>query len=255
MTPSDDAAPAGPTNRSRLTARLASIAELVPAGQSFADIGTDHALLPIALVSSGKVPSAVAIDNKKQPLQVARKNITEANLQERITVHLGDGLDGLRPGAVQTIVMAGLGVATILRLLRRADLSGLGIETLVVQANGSAYAHRTLRRALPELGFAIDDERLVEQKSRRRYRYFVAIAAIRNIDAARHRCTEEIDRLLGPALRSTRSAVFERFRQHQESWLRDEVDSLRASGDRAELLADKASLLKLVQEIADKRVV
>jgi tRNA A22 N-methylase len=238
-----------------LTDRLAAIADLVPADRGVADIGTDHGLLPIALVSSGKVPFAIAIDNKEQPLQVARDNIADANLQDRISTYQGDGLRSLRPGDVETIVIAGMGVSTIVRLLRCSDMAALGIKTLVLQANGSAYAHRRLRQALPELGFAIDDERLVEQKGRRRCRYFVAIAAIRDVTAAQHPCTEELDRFLGPALRSYGGAVFERFRKHQESWLHNEVNSLQGSAEQTAVLADKSVLLELVQEIADKHVV
>ena len=254
MTSPAAADPPAPGVSSRLTPRLASIAELVPADQTFADVGTDHGLLPIALVSSGKVPFAIAIDNKEHPIQVAHNNVTRAHLHEHVSVCHGDGLDRLRPGDVQTVVMAGMGVGTILRLLRRADLLSLGIETLVLQANGSAYAHRTLRQALPELGFAIDDERLVEQKSGRRTRYFVAIAAIRDLAGARHPCTEELDEFLGPALRSCGGAVFKRFREHQESWLKNEVDGLRASGEQGPLLADKSALLKLVQKVTDKQM-
>ncbi len=238
-----------------LTDRLAAIADLVPDDQGVADIGTDHGLLPIALVSSGKVPFAIAIDNKEQPLQVARDNIAAANLADRISACLGDGLRSLRPGDVKTIVIAGMGVSTIMRLLQCSDMAALGIETLILQANGSAYAHRRLRQALPELGFAIDDERLVEQVDRRRCRYFVAIAAIRDVAVARHPCKEELDRLLGPALRSYGGAVFERFRKHQESWLHNEVNGLRRNAAQTAVLADKSVLLELVQEVADKHMV
>ena len=41
-----------------LTPRLRMVADLVPAGARLADVGTDHAYLPAALVLEGKIPSA-----------------------------------------------------------------------------------------------------------------------------------------------------------------------------------------------------
>ena len=51
-----------------LSRRLSAIAALVPAGVPMADIGTDHGLLPMYLVQSGRVPRAIGIDDKLEPL-------------------------------------------------------------------------------------------------------------------------------------------------------------------------------------------
>ena len=45
-----------------LTARLRQAAELVPPSRSMADIGTDHAYLPLALLEEGKIRAAIASD-------------------------------------------------------------------------------------------------------------------------------------------------------------------------------------------------
>ena len=38
-----------------LTPRLRSVAELVPRGARFADVGTDHAYLPVWLLQQGRI--------------------------------------------------------------------------------------------------------------------------------------------------------------------------------------------------------
>ena len=45
-----------------LTPRLRSVAELVPRGARFADVGTDHAYLPVWLLQQGRITGAVASD-------------------------------------------------------------------------------------------------------------------------------------------------------------------------------------------------
>ena len=60
----------------------------VPAGVIVADIGTDHAFLPVELVSSGQIPRAYACDIGVGPLEHARATIEEAGLQAQIALIL-----------------------------------------------------------------------------------------------------------------------------------------------------------------------
>ena len=56
-----------------LTPRLRTAADLVPAGARLADIGTDHAYLPAALLLEGKIPYAIAADLRHGPCSGPRR--------------------------------------------------------------------------------------------------------------------------------------------------------------------------------------
>ena len=55
-----------------LTPRLQTIADWVPQGAKLADIGTDHAYLPVWLSIHGRVSCSIASDLRKGPLERAR---------------------------------------------------------------------------------------------------------------------------------------------------------------------------------------
>ena len=95
----------------RLGKRLLKIAEFIPAGSRVADIGTDHAVLPIHLIRSGLASLAIATDINKKPLGKAAENIDAAALSDYITLRLGDGLSCIEPNEVDTIIIAGMSVA------------------------------------------------------------------------------------------------------------------------------------------------
>ena len=82
----------------KLSDRLEMIASFVEPGNRLADIGTDHGYVPIYLVQTGRVPSALAMDVRKGPLLRAEEHIREAGLSGRIQTRLSDGLKKLAPG-------------------------------------------------------------------------------------------------------------------------------------------------------------
>ena len=92
-----------------LTPRLRSVAELVPRGARFADVGTDHAYLPVWLLQQGRITGAVASDLRPGPLERARGTAEKYGLTGRMDFRLCDGLSGIQPDEVNTIAMAGMG--------------------------------------------------------------------------------------------------------------------------------------------------
>ena len=83
--------------RLELSPRLRMVASLIPAGARLADVGTDHAYLPVALILEGKIPWAVAADLRRGPLDRARATVRQYGLTGRTVFRLCNGLTGIRP--------------------------------------------------------------------------------------------------------------------------------------------------------------
>ena len=82
----------------QLSKRLSSVASMVTAGYRLADVGTDHGYVPISLYERGVIPSAIAMDINKGPLERAKLHIAEMGMGQVIETRLSDGLQNLRPG-------------------------------------------------------------------------------------------------------------------------------------------------------------
>lgn len=144
----------------RLTPRLQMTAELVPPGARLADIGTDHAYLPAALLQAGKIPFAIAADLRRGPLERARETVRACGLGDRTAFRLCDGLRGFRREELDAAVLAGMGGETIADILEHAPWRGWEGLTLVLQPMSSMPE---LRGRLGGLGLVIEKERLARE--------------------------------------------------------------------------------------------
>ncbi len=137
----------------KLKPRLAAVASLVGNG-TVADIGTDHAQLPIYLVQQGH-PRALASDINEGPCQRARTNIYANGLHGKIKVVCCPGLDAVNDFKPDNIVIAGMGGEMIASILSDSDYPKESGCRLVLQPQSM---QDVLRRYLLENGFAIDNE-------------------------------------------------------------------------------------------------
>ena len=141
--------------------RLLAIAEQIPKGSRVADIGTDHALLPIYLIKTGICDKVVAGDLNEGPLEAARRNVRAAGLNGMITLKLGDGLEIIEQDT-EVATIAGMGGATIKNIIEAAPKTGL-LKKLVLQPmSDEGY----LRLWLSEYGWRIIDEELICEDGR-----------------------------------------------------------------------------------------
>ena len=101
----------------RLSARLGAVAASVGRVDVAADIGSDHALVPIALIEAGMAQRAIAVEVSNGPLQIARQAVCAAGMADRISVRSGDGLAPIAEGEAQAVVIAGMGAPAIWRIL------------------------------------------------------------------------------------------------------------------------------------------
>lgn len=142
----------------RLSERLTRIAGFVPKGLVVADIGTDHAMLPIYLVLEGISPRAIACDLYLGPLESAKANVFLYKLANKIEIRQGDGLQPLDPGEAAVIVIAGMGGAKIIDILEASPAVLDGVLRMVLQPQGGAGI---VRKWLFEHNWQIIDEDLV----------------------------------------------------------------------------------------------
>lgn len=146
--------------RLQLQPRLALLAELVPEGCRLADIGTDHGYLPVYLMQQRRIAGAIAADIGPEPLEHARRTAMECGV-ENVEFRLCDGLQGIRPEEVDTVVIAGMGGETILSILEAAEWTRTDGHTLLLQPMTKAAE---LRRWLSVNGYTFTGERLVWDK-------------------------------------------------------------------------------------------
>ncbi len=146
-----------------LDSRLKAVASFVRQGSRVADIGTDHALLPCALVAAGHCPSAIASDVRKGPVAAAERSVSAVGLSQKVHIRLGDGLSTIRPDEAEDIVIAGMGGETIADILQRAPWTKAKTYRFILQPMTRA---ERLRRFLFENGFSIDEEKVVVDGNR-----------------------------------------------------------------------------------------
>ncbi len=138
-----------------LSERLACVAAFVRRGSKVADIGTDHAYLPVYLVQKGICPCAVAADLRSGPLANARQAVEDADLTDKIQLRLSDGLEKLEPDEVDDVVIAGMGGILIAQLLENAPWLKNEAKHLVLQPMSHP---EQLRLFLMENGYEILQE-------------------------------------------------------------------------------------------------
>ena len=141
-----------------LDKRLSAVAALVRPGSRVADIGTDHAYLPVHLVEAGICPSAIASDIGAGPLEAARRTVEAAGLTAQISCRLGNGLATVAPDEVEDIAIAGMGGETIAAILGAAPWVKEARLRLILQPMTHA---EDLRRWLLQIGFSVLEEHLI----------------------------------------------------------------------------------------------
>ncbi|WP_029507835.1 tRNA (adenine(22)-N(1))-methyltransferase [Limosilactobacillus reuteri] len=144
-----------------LSARLACVASLVPAGARVADIGSDHAYLPAALVLDGKIDFAIAGEVVKGPYENAVHEIKDHQLEGQVIPRLADGLAAIEPAdKVDTITIAGMGGSLIASILEKGKDKLTEIKRLVLQPN---VGESQLREWLMNNHYQIMTEKIIEE--------------------------------------------------------------------------------------------
>lgn len=143
----------------KLDNRLTAIADLVRKDKVFADIGTDHAYLPVYLVEKGIIQKGIAADLRVGPLENARDAVVSYGYSEQIELRLSDGLDNFKENEVEEIAVAGMGGLLISSFVERTEWLKNENVHLILQPMTHV---EELRKTLFDNGFVIDKEVVAE---------------------------------------------------------------------------------------------
>jgi tRNA (adenine22-N1)-methyltransferase len=162
-----------------LSKRLRLVADYIPDGAALADIGSDHALLPVYLLQSGKISKAIAGEVNPGPFKAAQKAALAAGLADRLSVRRGDGLAVLEPGEADTITIAGMGGALMSSILEAGRANGKlqGVCHLVLQPN---IGEDAVRAWLLEHNWYLTHETILEEDGK----IYEVLHAVRDAEAA-----------------------------------------------------------------------
>lgn len=144
-----------------LNQRLTSVCNYIVPGK-LADIGSDHAYLPIYAIQNNLISSAIAGEVIKGPYEAARKNVLVNQLNDVIDVRLGDGLSVIsKSESIQNITICGMGGPLIAKILKEGKEHLVQGPRLVLQSNIQTEA---LRYTLMSINYHIVDEIIMEEK-------------------------------------------------------------------------------------------
>lgn len=146
-----------------LKGRLELISKKIPKSKTVADIGTDHAYIPICLIETNQCEKAIASDIKKGPLKIAQKNIIAAGLENKIEIRYGNGLDTIGENEAEVIVIAGMGGLLVADILEAGKTKAIKTKSLILQPMNH---QEDVRKWLYENSFEIYDEELCNESNK-----------------------------------------------------------------------------------------
>ena len=225
----------------KLTPRLRAAAELVESGSFVADVGTDHAYLPIALCLEGRIRGGVASDINQGPIDRARENIKKYGLEGSLDAVRTDGLDGIERYSPDCIMILGMGGELIARILNDAPWTRKRGLRLCLQP----MTHpEKLREFLLSEKYSIIDEKIVIEENR----IYQIILAEYN-DMSQEYSEEQL--LLGKINIERRSAELLKLAEHYVSVIEKRADGKRSAG--ADVAEDEMLIKKIKEAVYDSK--
>lgn len=185
--------------------RLQAIKEHVKRGLVIADIGCDHAFLPIALIQAKIADKVYACDIAKGPLYKAKENIIKAGLSNKIFPILSDGMVNV-PSDTEGIIIAGMGGQTAIHIIANALAKAMLYKQIILQVN---RGYEELRKYIFTQGFKVQEEWVTKDRGF----YYLAFTMVYDGIGT---YTEE-DIFIGPCLKKKKDLL-------AKEWFQKEID-------------------------------
>ena len=224
-----------------ISSRLLWFAERVRENVLFADIGTDHAKLPVYLVKRGIIKNAIASDIGEGPIARAKAFISINNLSDKIKACIGDGIAHLEITAPADIAICGMGGETIIGILNGAPfVKQNGIRLLLQPMTDFA----AVRNYLSQNGFKVLDEDIILSDGKM-YQCIVAEYTGENyiLTAA--------EAELGKVCISKRSDSFIEYVKHRKDVMKKRIES---KGNAGHDISEETAFLDAYNRILEEKI-
>lgn len=139
------------------------MARLVRPGARVIDVGTDHAMIPVWLVQTGRCSHVLATDIRSRPLDNAAALIERTGTGGAIRLLQTDGLTGVGSDEGDTVILAGMGGETMIHILAAAPWTREEGRLLILEPQSK---RSDLRRWLICHSYVITSELLAEDAGR-----------------------------------------------------------------------------------------
>lgn len=183
-----------------LSKRLSAIANIFSPSESMCDVGSDHALLPIALLKSKKIQKAMIVEIAQGPLNKALKECQNELVLDRVQFYLSDGLSQVNE-KVENVVIAGMGFDTIKNIILESINKFRDCNQIILQSNSKIQELRTF---MNQLKFECLDEVYIEDNHKGyvilKYHYNIKMISL-----------NEFECLCGPHLLNQKNLEYEQY--------------------------------------------
>ncbi|SDM82403.1 tRNA (adenine22-N1)-methyltransferase [Fictibacillus solisalsi] len=230
--------------RDNLSLRLRTVAAYVHREAVMADIGSDHAYLPCYLILEHQVVYAIAGEVNEGPYQSALREVQAANLQNKISVRKGDGLDILSQNEADVITICGMGGQLISSILEKGKTKLEGVKRLVLQPNVGSDA---VRKWLIKENWVLVHEEIIKEDGKI---YEVLVADSDKMEQP-YSEKEELELLLGPFLMKEKNKAFvEKWKGELHQW--EKILQQMELSESPDLTERKASLQKRIDSVKEE---
>lgn len=176
--------------------RLNAALDWINNNDLLADIGCDHGYLAIEALKKG-IPFVQLIDNKEGPLSVAKKNLSQYDLNNKTKFTLASGLLELDP-MITCVAILGMGGELIINILEDGKDKSHNVNKFILEANTKVPS---LRKYLFDNKFDIISEKIVKENDK----FYELILCKKTNSLIEY---DNLDVEFGPILRKEKSPIF-----------------------------------------------
>jgi len=201
--------------------RLDYIASLAEGLDSVVDCGCDHAYTLINCINKYGVKKGLGLDINEGPLEAAKKNVLDSNLNDKIELKLSDGLIKYE-GGYEGLIISGMGGSLIEEILDFDPDMTRTFKRIILSPHNDTFK---VRFWLINNNFKIVDENMIEDGG---HIYEVIVATNEPLD----RKYDYYDLRFGPIMRVKKGPLFEK---KYKSMLAQTVVALEGATDELQI--------------------